>query len=147
MQQAEAALQGSAGARSLVVSGMGTGSTRELSAGLGGALVDDRVLFRVAGLSKHSDGTLTNTYLGRKVDGVDRDDNLRAKLLIRASDDVQIDLQPVLALDHLGELADSLVSGFSKAAARDHFRGEEVETSGNLIQLITLGRQLHSAVR
>lgn len=71
----------------------GSGNTRELSAGLGGALVDDRVLFRVAGLAKRSDGQLTNTYLDRKVDGVDRDDNLRGKLLIQASDDVQIDLR------------------------------------------------------
>jgi iron complex outermembrane receptor protein len=71
----------------------GTGNTLELSAGLGGALVPDRVLFRVAGMTKRSDGLLTNTYLGREVDAVDRDDNLRAKLLIRASDKVQVDLR------------------------------------------------------
>ena len=89
---------------------VGTGSTREISAEVGGALVDDKVLFRVAGLSKRSDGMLTNTYLGRKVDAVDRDDNLRAKLLVRASDAVQIDLRASSTDVAAGATYDSIVA-------------------------------------
>jgi iron complex outermembrane recepter protein len=88
----------------------GSGNTSELSAGLGGALVADKVLFRVAGLSKRSDGLLSNTFLGRKVDAVDHDDNLRAKLLIRASDDVQIDLRASATDVAAGATYDSIVT-------------------------------------
>lgn len=87
----------------------GEGSTRELSAGVSGALIDDKLMLRVAGLSKRSDGLITNTYLGRKVDAVDRDDNLRLRLTAVPSDAVQLDLRASRSEVQAGATYDSVV--------------------------------------
>jgi len=87
----------------------GEGSTRELSAGASGALIDDKLMLRAVGMSKRSDGLITNTYLGRKVDAVDRDDNLRLRLSAIASEDVQVDLRASRSDVEAGATYDSLV--------------------------------------
>ena len=97
------ALEGFVGA------GFGNGAGREYSAGLSGALVPDTLQFRIAGMSKRSDGTLENTYLQRNVDGIDRDDNLRARLLWNASDTLQVDLRASATDVRAGATYDSIV--------------------------------------
>ncbi len=72
---------------------LGSGNSRELTAGISGALKEDVALFRIVGQTKHSDGQLTNTYLNEKVDGIDHDNSLRAKLLLKPNENVQIDLR------------------------------------------------------
>jgi len=40
-----------------------------------------------------SDGLITNTYLGAKVDRIDHDDSLRGKILVYATDDLKLDFR------------------------------------------------------
>ncbi len=72
---------------------LGNGHSEEVTAGVSGALKDDVALFRIVGQEKKFGGLITNTYLDTKADKVDHDDSLRAKLLLRPSSDVQIDLR------------------------------------------------------
>jgi len=71
----------------------GNGGAVTTSAGLSGPIVDNKILFRVAGETQRSDGLITNTYLDKKVDAIGHDDTLRAKLLVFATDDLQLDLR------------------------------------------------------
>ncbi|WP_077036729.1 TonB-dependent receptor [Pelomonas sp. KK5] len=89
---------------------LGNGGKRELSAGVSGALKEDVALFRIVGQTLHSDGLLQNTYLNRKIDGVDHDNSLRAKLLLRPSSDVQIDLRASTIDFKAGATWDSIVA-------------------------------------
>lgn len=89
--------------------GYGEGNTRELSAGISGAVIDDKLMLRAAGLSKRSDGLINNSFLNRKVDAVDRDDNLRLRLSAVPSDEVQIDLRASRSEIQAGATYDSVV--------------------------------------
>jgi len=71
----------------------GNGNKREISAGVSGALKEDVALFRIVGQSLRSDGQQINTFLNRDIDGIDHDNSLRTKLLLRPSSGVQIDLR------------------------------------------------------
>jgi iron complex outermembrane receptor protein len=92
-----------------VGAGFGEGGSREVSGGVSGTLVDKTVLFRVAGLSKRSDGQITNSFLQQKVDGIDHDNSLRAKLLILPSDGLQIDLRASSTDFSAGATYDSVI--------------------------------------
>ncbi len=72
---------------------VGNGAMREISAGVSGAVVDDVALFRIVGQAKKSDGVITNTFTGAKVDGVDHDNAIRARLLLKPNADLKIDLR------------------------------------------------------
>lgn len=72
---------------------LGNGASTELSGGLSGALIDDRVLLRVVGQTKRSNGTLENTFLVKNVDAIDHDNSLRAKLTVFASESVTLDIR------------------------------------------------------
>lgn len=72
---------------------LGNGASTELSGGLSGALIDDRVLLRVVGQTKRANGTLENTFLGKSADAIDHDNSLRAKLTVFASDTVTLDMR------------------------------------------------------
>jgi iron complex outermembrane receptor protein len=69
----------------------GSGATFTESAGISGPLIDDKVLFRIAGESKSSGGSINNVYLDQKVDKIGHDDSLRGKLLVYASPDLKLD--------------------------------------------------------
>ncbi len=58
-----------------------------------GPIVEDKILFRLAGTYKQTDGLITNTFLNEKVDFVDHDYSFRGKLAISASDNLNIDLR------------------------------------------------------
>lgn len=70
----------------------GKGSTVDGSAGLSGALVPDRVLFRVSGNYSRSDGLINNSFLGNHPDYVDYDRSIRASLRLILSERIKIDL-------------------------------------------------------
>ena len=71
----------------------GNGGALTASAGLSGPIVDDKVLYRIAGESRRSDGLITNTFLDQKVDKIDHDDSLRGKILVYATDDLKLDFR------------------------------------------------------
>lgn len=89
---------------------LGNGGKRELSGGVSGALKEDVAFFRIVGQTLHSDGLLQNTYLNRKIDGIDHDNSLRGKLLLRPSSDVQIDLRASTVDFKAGATWDSIVA-------------------------------------
>jgi len=72
---------------------LGNGGAVGVSAGVGGALVDDVVMMRVVGQSKKTDGLILNTYTGTKADPVDHDNSMRAMVTVRASDAVKLDFR------------------------------------------------------
>lgn len=89
---------------------VGNGGAVELSGGIGGALVDDRVLLRIIGQAKKADGLIGNTYLGQNVDRIDHDNSLRAKLTVVASDSVTLDLNASINDYRAGANWDSIVN-------------------------------------
>ena len=89
---------------------LGNGGKHELSGGVSGALKEDVALFRIVGQTLSSDGLLQNTYLHRKIDGVDHDNSLRAKLLLRPDNDVQIDLRASTVDFKAGATWDSVIA-------------------------------------
>ena len=72
---------------------VGNGSSVSASAGLSGPIIDDKLLFRIAGESRRAGGLIENTYLDEKVDKVNHDNTLRAKLLGLVNDDLQLDFR------------------------------------------------------
>jgi iron complex outermembrane recepter protein len=70
----------------------GNGSSVDGRVSISGAIVPDKVLFRVAGNYSRSDGLISNTFQDNKADYVDFDRSLRANLLILISDSVKLDL-------------------------------------------------------
>jgi iron complex outermembrane receptor protein len=70
--------------------GGGTGNMREGIFALSGPLIPDKLLFRVSGEYKKSDGQINNVYLNEKVDFYTSKD-IRANLLWKATDDFTVD--------------------------------------------------------
>ena len=85
------------------------GNRRELTGGISGAIVDDRVLFRVVGQTLKSDGLIENEYLHQNADYIHHDNSLRGKLLIRLADDLEIDLRGSVNSFSAGAIWDSMV--------------------------------------
>lgn len=74
------------------VVGGGSGAEKNGIFAASGPIIDDRLLFRVSGEYKDSDGLITNSYLHEKVDFYTSKD-VRAKLLWKATDDLKVDLR------------------------------------------------------
>lgn len=72
--------------------GVGSGDLRAVSGAVSGPIVEDKVLFRLSGAYKDSDGTIENVFLHEKVDFYESKD-IRARFLINATDDLTIDLR------------------------------------------------------
>ncbi|MBT9504435.1 MAG: TonB-dependent receptor, partial [Burkholderiaceae bacterium] len=94
---------------------LGNGGARELSGGVSGALVPDTAMFRVVAQTKSTDGLITNTFSGAKVDAVDHDNSLRAKLLLKAGTGLQVDLRANVIDYSAGATWDSIVTGSNPA--------------------------------
>ena len=73
--------------------GLSSGNSVDVAGGVSGALVPDRVLFRVVGNTQKSDGLTANTFLNKNVDALDHDNDVRAKLTVFATDDVSLDFR------------------------------------------------------
>lgn len=70
----------------------GRGSTVDASAGVSGAVVQDKVLFRLAGSVFRTDGVIPNTYRGIGADKVPYDWSLRGNILFKVSDAIDFTL-------------------------------------------------------
>jgi iron complex outermembrane receptor protein len=72
--------------------GYGNGNSVALSAGIGGPILKDKILFRLAGSYKDSDGLIKNVYLDKKVDFY-KDKNVRAQLKFLPVENLTLDLR------------------------------------------------------
>jgi len=89
---------------------IGNGGAVSASAGVSGPIGDNKILYRIAGESQRFGGLISNTFLNEKVDKVQHDNSLRAKILAFPSDDLQLDFR-VSANDFVGGATwDSLVA-------------------------------------
>jgi iron complex outermembrane recepter protein len=75
----------------------GKGSTLDGSVGISGALVPDKVLFRLAGNYSKSDGLIDNSFLRNHPDYVDYDRSIRGTLEFRLTEQVKFDLTAQLS--------------------------------------------------
>lgn len=73
--------------------GYANGDTFDASAGVSGALVEDKVLLRVSGSYTSSDGLVTNDFRGDKTDYIDHDYSLRARMILKPTDLLTFDLR------------------------------------------------------
>jgi iron complex outermembrane recepter protein len=87
----------------------GSGNMRELTAGVNGATAEGMASFRVSAQTRHSDGTIANTYLNRNIDAVDHDDTLRTRAVLQIVRGVRLDLQATANNFAAGANWDSLV--------------------------------------
>ncbi|WP_321392447.1 TonB-dependent receptor [Emcibacter sp.] len=76
-----------------VTAGISNGVGFNLDGVVSGPIVEDKVLFRVAGSYRQTDGLINNDFLDQKADFVDHDYSFRGKLDIRASDNLTLDLR------------------------------------------------------
>ena len=72
--------------------GAGSGNLRTASGAVSGPIVEDKVLFRLSGAYKDSDGNIDNVFLREKVDFYESKD-VRARFMINATDALTIDLR------------------------------------------------------
>lgn len=72
--------------------GAGSGNLRSASGAVSGPIVEDKLLFRLSGAYKDSDGTIENVFLREKVDFYESKD-VRARFLILPSESLTIDLR------------------------------------------------------
>lgn len=72
--------------------GAGSGNLRSASGAISGPVVEDKLLFRLSGAYKDSDGNIENTFLRKKVDFYESKD-IRARFMILAGDALTIDLR------------------------------------------------------
>lgn len=72
--------------------GAGSGNLRSASGAVSGPIVEDKLLFRLSGAYKDSDGTIDNVFLNEKVDFYESKD-IRARFMIHATDALTIDVR------------------------------------------------------
>lgn len=72
--------------------GAGSGNLHTVSGAVSGPIVQDKVLFRLSGAYKESDGNIENVFLREKVDFYESKD-IRARFMIMATDSLTIDLR------------------------------------------------------
>ncbi len=72
--------------------GAGSGNLREASGAVSGPIVQDRLLFRLSGAYKDSDGNIENVFLRENVDFYESKD-IRARFLLLPNDALTIDLR------------------------------------------------------
>lgn len=72
--------------------GAGSGNLREASGAVSGPIVQDKLLFRLSGAYKDSDGNIENSFLRRNVDFYESKD-IRARFMILATEALTIDLR------------------------------------------------------
>ncbi len=94
--------------------GYGNGNAIDVAAGIGGPIVKDKVLFRIAGSYKDFDGLIENVFLNEKVDFYE-DKTGRAQLKVSASESLNLDLRASYAETEGGAVFYSVfpTNGFS----------------------------------
>lgn len=87
----------------------GNGDAIEASGGFSGPLVEDKLLFRIAGSYKEDGGRIENAFRGDNVDTVDHDYSIRGKLSYFPTDKVSVDIRAAYTDFEAGALYDSFV--------------------------------------
>ncbi len=67
------------------------GDYRDLTAGVSGPLIQDKLLFRLSGDAKSRDGLIDNTFRGDESDFINHDDTVRGQLIYHATDRLTLD--------------------------------------------------------
>lgn len=83
--------------------------TQEYVAAISGPIVADRLLFRIAGQYKDSDGQIDNVYLHQEADKIHHDDSVSGTLLYNVSDTVALDLRGSYRDIDAGAVMDAIV--------------------------------------
>lgn len=73
--------------------GYADGEAFDAAGGVSGPIVEDKLLFRLAGTYKSSDGLIDNDFRGDQVDFIDHDYSLRGRVLFRPSETLTVDLR------------------------------------------------------
>jgi iron complex outermembrane recepter protein len=87
----------------------GNGDAIEFSGAASGPVVEDRLLFRIAGSYKQDDGRIENSFLNQNVDTIDHDYNIRGNLKYLANDNITLDARVMYNNFEAGALYDSFV--------------------------------------
>ncbi len=115
--------------------GIENGIGSNFSGVVSGPLVEDKVLFRLAGSYKQTDGLIDNVFLNQKVDFIDHDYSFRGKLAIRASDNLDIDLRASYRNYQAGSSYDVPVRHNANPAIRNGTANDVFEPNENIIGL------------
>ncbi|MCK5750289.1 MAG: TonB-dependent receptor, partial [Oricola sp.] len=86
-----------------------SGGRVETAASVGGAIVEDRALFRLAGAYLSDDGRIDNVFLGETADYIDHDFSIRGRLTLVPAGWLQVDARASYNEFRAGALADSFV--------------------------------------
>ncbi|MFO7550694.1 MAG: TonB-dependent receptor [Haliea sp.] len=113
--------------------GVSDGRGYDVDGVFSGPLVEDRVLFRVAGAYKQTDGLIENEYLGEEVDFVDHDYSVRGKLQIQASEHVALDLRAAHRDFQAGSSYDVPVRHNADPTIRDGTTNEVFAPNENIV--------------
>ena len=88
---------------------LGQDNARAVTAGGNAASADGRASLRIAAHGERSDGEVHNRYTGRRADGVDYDDTLRARAAFQPAPGVRLDVVAVANRFDAGATWDSLL--------------------------------------
>lgn len=86
--------------------GAGNGGAQKLQGSVSGAIVADKLFFRLSGSFKESDGLIDNTFLDEEVDFYESED-VRGKLLWLVSDSLTVDIRAATSTLEGGAVYDS----------------------------------------
>ena len=113
----------------------GNGDAWEITGGVSGPIVEDKVMFRVAGYYKEDNGRITNTTLNRKVDTIDHDYGMRARLTVVASENVNLDFRASYQDFRAGGLYDTSLPDDSANTFLPPYSNIMGETWGDILEL------------
>ncbi len=89
----------------------GNGDAIDLSGGISGPIIQDKVLFRIAGSYRQDDGRINNTFTNNNVDFVDHDYSVRGMIKVLASDNLTFDFRASYQDFQAGGLYDAPIFG------------------------------------
>ncbi|MFK7843190.1 MAG: TonB-dependent receptor [Sphingorhabdus sp.] len=105
-----------------VSAGISNGTGYRGEVGVSGPIIEDKILFRVAGSYYETDGIIQNEFLNDDVDFVDHDIAIRGKLKILPTDNLSIDLRASYTDVRAGSSYDTIVNNTANTGAVPLFR-------------------------
>ena len=105
---------------------IGNGGLFEVSGGISGPIVEDTLMYRVAGSFLTKDGLIDNTFLNTEADFVDEDYSVRGNLLYTPNADLTFDLRVSSSQFDAGSLYDAVTNSvlnptYRSGGANDFF--------------------------
>lgn len=118
-----------------VAGSFGKGTAIDVWGGVSGPLVEDKVLFRIAGLYKESDGLIDNAFSGADVDFIDHDYSIRGRAQIIASDVLVLDFRAMFNDFEAGAIYDTAVFSGDPNDFQEPTVNFPGETFGDIVEL------------